>query len=515
MGGYPQVWESGHASLAAPVTITLGPGDTSATYSRELINDLGGAESAGAMTGVRLKLEVKVAGVWVSSGAPVLDDGWASMRATGVYNDGDATFGPYTTGSKRIGSFSDFVLPDIPEDCGILFDLIFFAPSDITTAAIEFRLVPLWDQNAVALASQVANRGGGVVPGYRDTSIRRVATGREIITAGTDSITVERGTWDYDGTRGCSVRSAHTLNQNDSVPSALTAGQSYIAAITQNSAGVVTVTKGTRSTTPTAPALPANHIFLRWATVTYQVGGTSVINDGDLSGTFIRGDYMVEAASGLNVYVHSGRALYDTSVFGFHDIRSTVAVTASITNYIWARPDGNFSASATEVTPITGAQLLAEADADGSAVTAVRSRAVPLDIAIDEIPLVISLGTVTGTSSAPLDWTVAPFDCEISRVRLEAGANAGGAANSWVAEVGTAAEGEPTAGTWSTIYTSSGSDDQRPQLLFSAIVLANESIFHEVRRVAKGARIGAWMPAIPAGGTLTGAKVIVYVRRSR
>jgi hypothetical protein len=511
MGGYPQVFESWGGALAAAITTSLGPGDTSAVYSRTLANDYGGAQSAGAMTGVRLVLEVKVAGVWVTSGHPLLDDKWASMRITSVEDDGDATFGPYSTGSRRIGTSADFEVPDIPEDCGLNFDIQFFAPSDITTAAVEWRLVPLWDQNAVGVGAKVGLvAGSAVVPGQRDAAIRRVVTGMEIVTSGTDVVIVERGQLDYDGVRAGRVRSSHTLNQNDVVPSALTAGQSYIAALTSSAAGVVTATKGTRATVPVAPALPANSIFLRYVTVVYEVGGTSIIDATDLSGTFIRGDYMVEAGSGLAVLIHSGRAIYDTSNFGFHDIRSTLAVTASITNYVWARPDGTFSASATEVAPITGAQLLAEADADGSAVTAVRDRRAYLSRAWSDIPLELGTPTVSATGTV-IDWFVVPHDCEITRVRLEAGAVSGGASGSYVIDVNTAPEGEPKAGTWTTIYTGQGSDDRRPSIAWNATVLADKEEFHEVRRVRRGTRIGFDVDAIPAGGTATDMRVIVYL----
>lgn len=515
MGGYPQVYESWGGALAAAVTTALGPGDT-VSYSRTLANDYGSAQSAGAMTGVRLALEVKISGVWRRSGHPALDDGWASLRIVDVENDGDATFGPYSTGSKRIGASADFETRDIPENCGLNFTLRWDAPSDIPTTAFDWRLVPLWDQNSVATGAKLGEaRGGGVLPGWRDLSTRKVVTGREIITAGTDSITVERGTWDYDGTRGATVRSAHTLNQNDVAAAALAAGQAYIAAITQDSTGVVTVTKGAKATTPVAPALPADHIFLRYVNVDYQVGGTSIIDGADLSGTFIRGDYYVEAGTGLSVEIHSGRALYGTSNFGFHDIVSVCSVTASITNYVWARPDGTFSATATEVAPLTGAELLCEADADGSAVTAVRRRASALGIPVDEVAIEFRLGDVSTTGTF-LDYTEMPWDWDLKSIKFMAKSLSGGAAGSYKIDVNVAYEGEPSGGTHTTIYTSQGgSDDRRPSIAYNATVLSFEEEFHEVRRGNRGARISIDVDDIPAGGTLSDARVILFVRRRR
>ena len=515
MGGYPQFFESWGGAAAAAVSTTLGPGDT-ISYSRTLANDYLSAQSAGAMTGVRLALEVKIAGVWRRSGHPALDDGWASFRIASVENAGDATFGPYSTGAKRIGTYADFETRDIPENCGLNFTIQWDAPSDIPTTAFEWRLVPLWDQNSVATGAKVGEaRGGGVLPGWRDESIRKVVTGREIITAGTDAIIVERGTWDYDGARGTTVRSSHTLNQNDSVPSALTAGQSYIATISQDSTGAVTVTKGTRAVSPTAPAVPTNHIFLRYITVDYQVGGTSIINDADLSGTFIRGDYYVEAGTGLSVEIHAGRALYATSSWSFHDIVSVCGVTASITNYVWARPDGTFSATATEAPPIAGAELLCEADADGSAVTAVRRRASALGIPVDVIPIELRLGNVSATGTF-LEFCEMPFDWELLSVKFLAKSLSGGAANSYKIDVNTAAEGEPSGGTHTTIYTGQGgSDDRRPAIAYNATMLSVEEQFHEVRRGNRGARISVDVDAIPAGGTLTDARVVLNVRRYR
>lgn len=502
------------AVLAAPISFTLGPGGTSSVYSRSLWN-LRDAAGDTAL-GLSLVLEALDAGQWKRSGVPVLDQLWGTIKVTSVTNDGDPTFGPFSSGTRRLGANNEFELPNLPNDCAINFDLQFFGPATISTAALEVRLVPRWDENSIGLASKIGHIGNGVVPATRDLSKRRVLVGRNIITAGTDSITVERGVTARDGVEIGSVRSAHTLNQNDSVPSALTAGQSYIACLSQTATGTITVTKGLRGATPAKPAIPAGEDWIAWVTVSYEAGGTSIIEDADVDqASLLRGDYIVTAGSGLAVKINTGAAIGTTSNYVWNDSPITLGgLTASDTNYIWLLPNGTgCSATLTEVAPMDGAELLAEADTNGSAVTAIRDRRAFLSAAIDELPLELREASVSATGTG-LDYVVVPFDGYISRVRMEAWSISGGASGSYVVDINTIAEGSnPTTAT--TIFTGQGTDDRRVSIAYNATDLHDEEIYHEVRYVKKGQRISFDVDAIPAGGTATDVRVIVYLRRSR
>jgi len=517
MPAYLEIYDG--ASLAGPLTITgLGPGDTSATESLTLWNDKGGAHGADTSRGLRLVAAAynSVLGAWVRSGLNILDQGWIQCRITGTVNTEDPTFPAFTTSTRRIGANMEIELDDLPPNCGYNFDFSIFAPASIDTAATLVQIIAIDQENSFALAHSVGRMGSGILPEWRDASRRRIVTGATITASGAASVVVSESLQDYDGARVASIESTHTLNQNDGAAAALAAGQSYIAVISINAAGARTATKGVKGTSPTAPATPAAEIYVGEVTVDHQVGGTSIIDQADVDqGALIRGDYYLEAGSGLVLNIHSGRGISSTSQYQRHGIISTLSLTASDTSYIWLRPDGNFEDNVTGIAPDEGAHLFAEVDCDGSAITAIRDRRSYLTRPWDLLVLDLRLGTVSGTSSAPLDFGIAPDDAEIDELRFEGTAVSGGGADTYICEVATAPEGEPAAGTWTTIFTSSGTQDLRPTIAYNATVLAASAKFHEVRRVTKGQRIGAWVPAIPAGGTLTGARCFVLLRRYR
>lgn len=497
------------AALAANITVALGPGDVSAVYTRQLWNLKAG--SGDTATGVQLLEEALDGATWKRQGLPVLDGLWASVRATGVINTGDPTFS-YSSGTKRLGSSSRMELPNIPANCAIVLDFRFFAPGSIQTTAIETRFIGVSEQNSYGVANKLGMLGSGILPGWRDAALRKVVTGRNITTAGTAVITAVRGIADYDGASVASLNTTHTLDQNDSVPSALTAGQAYIATISQNAAGVVTVTKGARSTTPTKPAVPADHVWLAYVTVDYEVGGTSIIADADVDDAITRTDYYFEASAGLNIAIHSGSGISTSSHYQFHGTISSLTLTASSTNYLWRRPDGTWEDNVTGLAPIDGAELLGEANTDGSSVTAIRDRRVYLSRPWDEICVEMRKASVSATGTAE-DWCVVPEDAEISRVRAEVKSVSGGASGSYVFDVNTHAEGTMAAPV--TIYTGQATDSRLPSIAYNATVLFDEELFHQVRRVKRGQRLSFDTDAIPAGGTATDVRISVFLRRYR
>jgi len=500
------------AALTDPIAFTLGPGDLSTLIEVDFWNRKGGAGDTA--TGLRLVLEASDGANWVRSGLPILEQLWGTAKITAVINTGDPTFGPYSTGTRRLGTNNEFEFPDLPANCALSLAIQFFAPASITDAGIDFQLVPEWDQNAKGLADKIGIVGSGVVPTSRDIAKRCVLVGRNIVTDGSDTIIVDRGLTAREGVEVVGLQSSHVLNQNDGAAAALTAGQSYVACISQDADSVVTVTKGTKSATPSNPAIPSGDDWLAWITVPYDAGGSAIDGSNVDAASLRRGNYLVEAGSGLNVVINSGAGIGTTSHYMWDDSKVIVPVTASVTNYIWKRPDGSGDASLTEVMPVDGSILLAEADCDGSGVTAIRQRQVPLWSALTELPLVLELGDVSATGDL-LAWTVAPFDLEMAEIGAEAADNSGGAADAWIFDVLIADEGEPLSGTWDSVFPSFATDDQRPTLAWDATVLSAKTVYHEVRRVKRGQRIGASVVDIPAGGTLADARIVVNVRRYR
>lgn len=517
MASYLEFYASDDVTPAAPLALSLGAGEASATTEYHLWNDIGGAQGADAAVNPRIKIEVYTGTQWVDYGEPMADGLWARATPIGVVNTGDPTF-TYSAGTEALGNDHELVLPDLPANCAFKIEFSWRVPGTAADNSVSFRLVAVDDGSSIAIGAEIGIAGGhGVVPDYRDVGLRRIMAGRTAVVAGTDSVTVERGHVAYDGTLVCSVRTAHTLNQTAS-DGALAAGQKYIGRISQNSAGTVTATKGAKSATPAAPALPANDVLLFDVTIDYQVGGTSVIDSGDVSyAGVIRGGYEVTDAGGLAVAIGAGGAITSTDQVTFRGSSSTLAVDASDTSYIWVLPDGTFSASLTDVAPEIGSEKLAEVVTGAGSVTSIADVRSWLDLHVDVFAVELRKAAVAATGTA-LDWAVLPIEAELHQVRLEAGAITGGASGAYTFDVSSAAAGTPSAGAFTTIYTSQGTDDRRPSIAFDATSLTDSEIYHEVRRFAAGTRFRLDCDVIPAGGaapTATDVRVTLLFRRYR
>lgn len=515
MAPKPQLYESDDTTPFADLTFTLNAGASSSVYTFHLWNDIGGALGADTLSGARLKAFVYDGADWVDFGEPALDQQWGRFTLVGYDNTGDPTFVPDLTGTYPIGTNQQPLLPDIPQDCAIYGTIQWKAPGDASGNTVSVKIRVVFDEASAPVAPKLGFLSGdGVIPEARRNA-RRVIYGGGITTDGSDTIVVDPMLLAYDGAVVCQLEQSHALNQNDGAASALASGESYIAVISADSSAVTTATKGNKSSsTPTPPAVPTDEVFIRYVTVTYEAGGTSVIEAADLSGSFSRGEFLVEAGSGLNVTIGVGTGLSSTDLYQFHSAASTVAVAASDTNYIWKHPDGTFSANVTGIIPVIGSTLLAEADTDGSGVTAIRDRRPLIDLALYDFEMRLDLGTVTGTGTH-LDYGVLPGDMDLVRWRLEGKTNTAGSSGSYDFDVNYLAEGAPITGTPSSIFTSQDAT-YMPTLAYNASDLSVSGFLHEVRRFTAGARFSADCDAVPAGSpSLAGARIYLYFRRYR
>lgn len=510
---YPEIYESGGASLALPWNLTQGEGTTSATKTYEVWNDKGGTHGdAETLEGASLKVTVDDGVLVLDNGVPLLDDLMLRGTVTGVIKTGDPTMPDYISGTVPMGTGQRLLLPDIPKNCAVIVTLKFQIPAGVSPDAVDFSIIPVFDEFSAPIGGSVGELfGSGVIPGYREPGRRRIVRGRNIIADGTANVIVERGTVDYDGTRSYEPRTTHTLNQNDSVPSALTAGQKYIAVFSQQADGDVTVTKGTRGASPSAPAIPADEVYLGQVEVLYQAGGTSAIVQGDVDNAPVRGDFFLEADTGLAVRIGAGVGVSSTDLKQSHENYTVLAVAASSTNRIWRLPDGSFSASTSDTPPVAGADLLGNAVTDGSGITSVEDRRIYADAPMTQrILLLRKDGEVTATG-VDLEWDSLQGDLELHRVALEAEAMGNGTGGSLKIDITSRPSGTPLTTAGTSIYTSSGSDDQRPTLAYNATNLRAEVENHDVRRFTTGTRFALDVVGLPTGATVYPSDIRAYL----
>lgn len=493
----PKIFESDDSTPAAAWAPTVGKGETSATQTKHVWNDIGGVLGSDTLTGAHIHVKAWDGAKWVSSGVPCLDERWIRARIVGYDATGDADFAPANTGTKPLGTAATLRIPDIPANCAVYVEFYLVTPGDASDDTVQLRFAVRWNQNTVALAQGVGLvSGGGVLPGYRDASVRRLVEGFEITTSGTDSIDVAAGIYDFDGLRQACLGETLTLNQNDSAASALVAGESYVARISIGEGDAApTATKGVKSaTTPTAPALPADHINIRTVTVVFDAGGTSVIDDNDLGPEPLYGDFVVRDGGGLTVTIGIGEGMSVTDHLQWHDANTSVPVDASDTSYLWMHPDGNPSATLTDEPPVLGAYLLAEVVTGVAEITSITDSRTYVDT-----DFVVRLEKHGDLTAAEVGFAIAELehDADLLEVIAGVGTNGTTSAGSFIFDVHTLAEGASVDGAGTTIFTSQGTDDQRPTIAYNAASLRDATKYHEVRRFAAGTRFRADLDAVP------------------
>jgi hypothetical protein len=514
-----QLWNSGKtAQITAPVvTGDIDGGTSYGPVEYWLYNDLGGASGdTTTARNVRLQPAVFDGAERVLGGLPFVDQRWMQIAVVDMDNAGDSTMESQSSDFVAIGAGYPLVLRDIPKNCGRKLNVRVVVPAGADTGSSSVFLLPWVDDSSVSGPFRLgAITGSGVIPSYRDGSARMLLRGRGLTAEGSDVVTAVKGSFAYDGAQTNVLATLKTLNQNGT-DGALAAGQSYKARFSQKSDGTVTVTKSTKGAAPVTPNVPAGEINLGVATVGYQAGGTSVINTNnlDMSGVAY-GDYLVRAGTGAVVRIAGGQGLSGIDTATINGSASTLNVTDDATSYVWRLWDGTFAATATRVAPDGGAALLAQVVVAGGVITSIKDLRTSIDAAISELPVTLRHAGAFNTTLDDFDFEEAPFDFMISRVRLAIGKTGTSTSGSFRADVLLRNEGADLGGAGMTIYTSSGTDDQRPAIAHDSTDLHAESVDHEVIYGICGQRISASLVAVPGAITVDprDVRVTVYLRK--
>lgn len=109
-----------------------------------------------------------------------------------------------------------------------------------------------------------------------------ILKGGDAITYGNDTIDISRIVARFNGKLVVIPKTQVALSQEDVNGVALINGESYLAVLSVNSNGTLTVTKGTKAESPTVPETPEGEIKLRTVTVEYGVSG-GVIEESNIT----------------------------------------------------------------------------------------------------------------------------------------------------------------------------------------------------------------------------------------
>ena len=210
---YPVLYESDDVTPFADRTITVDPGANSDVWEAHLWNDIGSAHGdADTIHNPRIRVQAWDGAKYVSSGLPVLDALYGRVTVIGVDNAGDSTFPDYQTDSIPVGASSDVPLPDIPKGCAVKFQFQLKVPGDAAGGSVQLRLRGVYDVSVMPLSRRVTAGGGdGVFPSARDAGLRRILSGRHMVSNADDTVTVSAGQYAYDGVTHVELESVETL----------------------------------------------------------------------------------------------------------------------------------------------------------------------------------------------------------------------------------------------------------------------------------------------------------------
>lgn len=500
-----EVYESDDVTLVSDLVFTnLDAGADSDVLTVHLWNNIG--DGAGqTRANVRLALLVEhpsSAGTYVATGFPPVDELWGKIRIVGYDNGGDPTWSIANSDWQAIGAYSGLELGDIPTDCAVYLELLQHPPSSASATTWRWALGHDADAYAAALPLALGLLDRGIVHGVGNYGHSGLVRGFAVTPTGTpnDKVHVAAGQVVYQGVLYGFAKTAPTLNQNDSAAAALAVGQSYIAVGTVNASGPH-YTKGLKGVSPTAPTPPAGEPLLPspYVTVQYDAGG-GAIDAADITGVGLYDRFYAEAGSGLQLKIHKGRAV-GGGTYRYASDAQLLPLAASDTFFVYQLASGRWEYALTETPPETTATgPWWEVDTDGSGVTAIRDRR---QYAGKSKTIVLE-GAITGGAPAAIADLMIEDDrlfLEVVSVRIPT--NGGGASGSTVFEI-------KKNGT--TIYTSSGTDDQRPTFAFNASTLIHRSGIPEVLEFRRDDVVSFLTQTHPSGGTPASAECHLVFR---
>lgn len=520
---FPEMYDAtDSATVSAPITASVNAGNALAAVEYRLWNDKGATHSSTTLNDARLRVVAYDGTNKISSGLPALDEGWVEVRLIGQNTTGDPAMLVQTSPWTKLGTDRALWLSPIPANCARHFEVKITVPSGAANNVQEIYLELVYDEFSIVLGRHVSlATGGGIIPDRFDVSLRRLTSGGRFSGfTGAETFTVEDRTYVYDGTPYTVLQTVVTLNQT-SGSGALAAGESYIAIISQAAGSATpTTTKGNRAVTPVAPATPTGEIFLGKVTVTYQAGGTSVINSGNADLTAVLyGEFIAINQGTSTLKIGAGRAITGTDTEITHTANSSVALASDSGFFVWLNSDGTFTTTVGDTPPDNSIYIASGVTISGVIISLSTFNKPRAERAITEYTLELRHHG-SQSVAADLAWGIGPpWLSVLESVRVEHGVPSSGGTGTTIYDINTRPSGGSLATPGTTIYTSQGTVDRRPSIAVGATVsfaqspdLVNE---HEVVTCNPSIRFSLDCDAVTTGTVAVDVIAVLTFRRRR
>ncbi len=428
--------------------------------------------------------------------------GWVEIRVTG-----NATVGlkPQSTPWTPLGRFRRLGVADIPPDSYREVEWRISVPQGIASEEIDIRIVSGFDEGPLELSNGfLAARISGVAPHIGDETRSLIVAGGDLTEdspAGADVLVADLQ-WVKIGVPYAKLAHQITFNDQDGSAATLASGEEYIATLS-GGAGTITVTKSDKGTAPLGigarPNLPEGEALIGYVVVAFGL----VIETADLDFSDRRfGRFGYEGATGLNVSIGPGVSIADDRMLETTGVRS-VTLTASQTQTVFALPSGAFESVLSGSDPSEpNANSLHEFVTDGSGVTSQADKRSYADARDGSIALFIP-GTLAVSDSAAAVYggrqTARLSLPETVVFRLGSSGTGTGSTKVDLHKSGT------------TIFTSQGSDDRRPDIVAAASPALDTAALPEDLAIEPGDLLEAIVDAIPSNSDSADAAILLRV----
>lgn len=471
------------------------PGTPTAATEIHIWNDKGGSVSADDAQNLQMYVLGRFPGDtdYQGEGLELLDFRSIECRVIGVQGTAVLVLTEWTP----LGAGTSLPLVDLPSDSAIEVEFRVNAPASVTEAAIEIAVrLESRAYTSLGVGHYLSDRNS-IHMGIGDESQTELLSETYMTEQGTPGSSIDVGDiyWIHEGVPFVKLASTLTFNNLDGSAAALAAGEEYLATISLGGSSTITVTKSDKGTAPlpstSRPDTPTGEILLGYVQVQFDL----TINTAEISHYWVLGCFS-QYNSGLTMTVGRGQALVD-DYYVRRTSFSNVTLTASQTNYVFLNGDGSFGVTTDGSKPTARSLLLYEATTDGSGVTALVDRRVYSNRGMVHFEVQNASGLAVNdyaTWLSPEDRSVYIRPGEVLGAMIH-DAGTGLTTGNYVFEI----ETFDGAGSWTTIFTSSGSDDRRPTVAYNAYY--DDTALPEVLEIQARTLVRARVAAIPTGTT--------------